>query len=70
MVNSFYVTADSRRGKSKQKQNRREMEKKVEGSKIFPTDFKIEGKVGLVIGNEWLIQCDRIPQVEKRVMEN
>ena len=57
-------------GKTKQKQNGREMEKKDEESRISPTDFKIEGKVGLVIGNEWLIQCDRIPQVEKRVMEN
>ena len=46
------------------------MEKKDEESRISPTDFKIEGKVGLVIGNEWLIQCDRIPQVEKRVMKN
>ena len=24
-------------------------------------------KVGIIIGNEWLRQCDRIPKVEQRV---
>ena len=31
------------------------------------TEKNINPKIGLIVGNDWLKQCDRIPKVEQRV---
>ena len=31
------------------------------------SEKNINPKIGLIVGNDWLKQCDRIPKVEQRV---
>ena len=35
--------------------------------KMDVTEKNINPKIGLIVGNDWLKQCDRIPKVEQRV---
>ena len=35
--------------------------------KMDATEKNINPKIGLIVGNDWLKQCDRIPKVEQRV---
>ena len=60
MNHEFYTTADWRRAV----QNKTKTPKQ---QKMDASEKNINPKIGLIVGNDWLKQCDRIPKVEQRV---